>query len=267
MTPRQQKLRLGGLALANGVLIIGPRSWACATLGEDGQVTCVGEHRGGQARRLGAVPLVRGTAGLADMLLLLPRIRQRAPGLRFAFEERLALAAMLGSGIASRLVRQRLTAGATREAVLVGVSAASTLLVTRPGEVASWHGAEHKAVAGYEQGLPATEASRIHPRCGTMLLAPMLLLGAVGTVIGQRLGRSQHQSELVGSLLGVGIATELVRRVARGRSTPVDRATRRVGYALQEHVTTREPSAVQLAAARQAVDRVVALEAAVARRG
>ena len=35
---RQPQIRLGGMALANGVLVHGPRHWACAVRAEDGEL-------------------------------------------------------------------------------------------------------------------------------------------------------------------------------------------------------------------------------------
>ena len=48
----------------------------------------------------------------------------------------------------------------------------------------SYHGAEHKSIACYEQGLELTpenarKCSRFHPRCGTSFLFVMLLISII----------------------------------------------------------------------------------------
>ena len=42
---RPEKLRLGGMALSNGVLVHGPTSWACAVRTDDGRLKVVAERK------------------------------------------------------------------------------------------------------------------------------------------------------------------------------------------------------------------------------
>ena len=55
-------------------------------------------------------------------------------------------------------------------------------------DLAAYHGVEHKAIAAYEQGIddPAT-VPKEHDRCGSNLIAPMMLLSTGGTVLLERL--------------------------------------------------------------------------------
>jgi uncharacterized protein YqhQ len=39
-----EKIRLGGMALGNGVLVHGPRAWACAIRTPDGELRVVARH-------------------------------------------------------------------------------------------------------------------------------------------------------------------------------------------------------------------------------
>ena len=41
----EEKIRLGGMALPNGVLVHGPRAWACAIRHPDGRLEVAAEHR------------------------------------------------------------------------------------------------------------------------------------------------------------------------------------------------------------------------------
>ena len=60
-------MRLGGMALANGVLVHGPTSWACAIRTVDGELKVVAERK----RLIGSGvrnPILRGPARIADTL-------------------------------------------------------------------------------------------------------------------------------------------------------------------------------------------------------
>ena len=41
----EEKIRLGGMALSNGVLVHGPKSWACAIRAEDGTIKVAGRRK------------------------------------------------------------------------------------------------------------------------------------------------------------------------------------------------------------------------------
>ena len=60
---------------------------------------------------------------------------------------------------------------------------APAALALRDSELAAYHGVEHKAIAGYEQGTDAAEAAKEHDRCGSNLVAPMLISTVAGNLI------------------------------------------------------------------------------------
>jgi uncharacterized protein YqhQ len=41
----EEKVRLGGMALANGVLVHGPKAWGCAVRAEDGELRVVARRK------------------------------------------------------------------------------------------------------------------------------------------------------------------------------------------------------------------------------
>ena len=53
-------------------------------------------------------------------------------------------------------------------------AAARRARALRGGDLASYHGVEHKAIGGYEDDCDAAEATKEHDRCGSNLVAPML---------------------------------------------------------------------------------------------
>ena len=75
------KVRLGGMALLNGVLVHGPNAWACAIRAEDGELKVAGEIKRLRSNRVRS-PLLRGPARIAEVFALLPAIREscRRPG-------------------------------------------------------------------------------------------------------------------------------------------------------------------------------------------
>ena len=54
-------IRLGGMALANGVLVHGPRAWACAVRTDDGELKVVARRKRFRAAAIRS-PLLRGPA-------------------------------------------------------------------------------------------------------------------------------------------------------------------------------------------------------------
>ena len=57
-----------------------------------------------------------------------------------------------------------------REAAVGVVSLAPALLALRGGDLASYHGVEHKAIAAYEQDRDANAVDKEHDRCGSNLV-------------------------------------------------------------------------------------------------
>src|SRR5688572_21664373 len=99
------KIRLGGMALSNGVLVHGPTAWACAVRLPDGTIKVAAEPK----RVLGArfsSPFVRGPARLAEAFAFLPRVKRVLPEAELAFERRRVTAAMLGSWVVLTGVRK-----------------------------------------------------------------------------------------------------------------------------------------------------------------
>ena len=67
----EEKLRLGGMALRNGVLVHGPTSWACAVRLPDGTLKVAAERKmliGNTIEN----PLLRGPARLLEAVAVLP---------------------------------------------------------------------------------------------------------------------------------------------------------------------------------------------------
>src|SRR2546423_13822019 len=98
------KVRLGGMALANGVLVHGPKSWACAVRTDAGELKVVARRKRFSGAKIES-PLLRGPARLADAMSIVPQIRRHLPEARLPFQRPAVLAAMLGTAVVVKIVR------------------------------------------------------------------------------------------------------------------------------------------------------------------
>jgi uncharacterized protein YqhQ len=152
-----------------------------------------------------------------------------------------------------------------RELAVAGVSLAPVLLALRDSRLSRYHGAEHKSVAAYESGAEAGAAAREHLRCGTNLVAPLLLTNFAGSLLLHGAGRSRKPlATFVAGLVSIGTAMELFSWMARHGEHPFARLLQRPGLELQRLVTTSEPTGEQLDVAQVALEELLRLEDAAA---
>jgi hypothetical protein len=135
-----EKIRLGGMALINGVLVHGPNSWACAIRTPSGELKVESDYKRFRAATV-RNPLLRGPARMAEVFALLPQVRRRLPEARLPFQRPQVLAAMLGTALAVRSVKESeaepARAGARRQSPLTQ----RRPLAMRGSELAAYHGA------------------------------------------------------------------------------------------------------------------------------
>ena len=129
----EEKVRLGGMALANGVLVHGPTAWACAIRTNDGELKVVARRKRFSGAKVES-PLLRGPARLADALAIVPQIRRALPEARLPFQRKGVLATMLASGVAVRLVRTSKLGPAAQELMTGLLSVAPAALALRARE-------------------------------------------------------------------------------------------------------------------------------------
>src|SRR3954447_22084810 len=97
-------LRLGGMALRNGLLIHGPTHWAAAVRDREGGIEVASERKPELAPRLVAkLPGLRGPIKLAEAMLVVPLARRRLPSARMPFEDARVLAAAAATILLSSL--------------------------------------------------------------------------------------------------------------------------------------------------------------------
>ncbi|HEY2334935.1 MAG TPA: DUF1385 domain-containing protein [Solirubrobacterales bacterium] len=249
MASDEQRLRLGGMALRNGLLIHGPTQWAAAVRRPDGSVEVAAEPKPQLAPGLAArLPGLRGPLKLAEALAVLPMVRRRMPAARLPFEDWRVVAAIGGSLLATAALRKRFGSSALREGAVQAIGAAPAIVALLDRDLAAYHGVEHKAIAAYEQGVddPAG-VPKEHDRCGSNLLAPMMLLSAGGTVLLERLvDRPGPATRAVVGLAGASIAVEMFAWSDRHHGDPLAEAFHAPGREIQRLIATKEPTPQQL---------------------
>jgi uncharacterized protein YqhQ len=252
------KLRLGGMALRNGLALFGPTSWAAAVRTADGSIHVESGPRP-RFRVADRVPIARGVVRMSEMLAALPVIRRRLPEARFSFEHGgVATATVLCAALAT-VVKRRGGLRAELGSTLIGI--VPSLVTLRNRDLVAYHGAEHKTVAGYERGVEASTTSKEHERCGTHLVAP-LMLGAVGAAtLAARAPRGLRRPVgALGSLAAVGFAFELFAWRERNPETAGAKALSRPGTAIQRALATAEPGEAELEVAERALTALLAAE-------
>jgi uncharacterized protein YqhQ len=258
----KEKIRLGGMALPNGVLVHGPHAWACAVRHEDGRIEVASARKRLQAARIQS-PLLRGPARLAEALLLLPQIKLKLPAAQLPMESRRTVASMLGAAVVVRGLRESRLRPVARELLTAIASVAPAVLALRSGELAAYHGAEHISIGSYEHGKRAT---REHERCGGHLVGPLVATSVVGNVLaGLAPERMRRQAQTAAQLGALAAATELFGWMTRHPSHPLAQALAKPGHELQHRFSTAEPSAEQLEVAEAALKACLKLEHATAR--
>src|ERR671935_786388 len=101
---RDEKIRLGGMALLNGVLVHGPNAWACAVRTPDGELKVASEYKRLRANQV-RPPLLRGPARLAEAFAVIPEVRRKLPEARLPFQRGSVLGTMLVTAVAVRGVK------------------------------------------------------------------------------------------------------------------------------------------------------------------
>jgi uncharacterized protein YqhQ len=254
----EKKIRLGGMAVGNGVLVHGPTSWACAIRHADGRLEVASARKRFVASKVTS-PLLRGPARLAEAIALLPQVKRALPEAQLPMQTRQALATMFASAVAAKGLRDSTRIRPLAQELLLGLlSIAPAALALRGGELAAYHGAEHISIGTYEHGEGATKE---HERCGGHLIGPLVATSAVGNTLA-RLAPPQwrNQARAAAQLGAVATSMEIFGWMTRNPDNLAARALSKPGHELQHRFSTVDPTPDQLEVAEAALAACLELE-------
>jgi uncharacterized protein YqhQ len=253
-----EEIRLGGMALANGVLVHGPSAWACAIRLPDGRLEVASDFK--RYRSSGVTnPLLRGPARLAEALAVLPQVRRRLPEAKLPFERPRVLTAMVAGALAAQVARgSRRLGPAAQELVAAVASLAPAAVALRSSDLAAYHGAEHITIGTYEHG---EAREKEHERCGSHLIGPLLGTLAIGNALATRAPvQFRLAARAMASLGALAASTEIFSWMVRNPDHPMSKALSKPGHEIQHRLATAEPSPEQLEVAEAALAACLELE-------
>jgi uncharacterized protein YqhQ len=254
----EEKIRLGGMALPNGVLVHGPNSWACAIRHSDGRLEVASARKRIRAARVTS-PFLRGPARLAEALALLPQVKRALPAAQLPMQSPRVVASMLGAAVAARGIRESGRLRPVAQELLTGLlSLAPAVLALRGSELAAYHGAEHISIGRYEHGDDATKE---HERCGGHLVGPLVATSALGGALAELAPeRMRNHARAAAQLGAIAASTEIFGWMTRNPDNPVAQALSKPGHELQHRFSTVEPTPEQLEVAEAALAACLELE-------
>ena len=257
----EDKLRLGGMALRNGLLVHGPTHWAASVRDDAGEIRTA-SGRKPRLKAVDPVPGLRGVARLGEAFVVIPLVKRSLPQAKLPFESPSVVGIAAGASLTGALMRRRV-GGSIGEAAAAALSLAPAVLALRGGELAAYHGVEHKAIAAYESpdDQDAADAAKEHDRCGSHLVTPLLASNLAGALlIRQVLERPGPVAGAGVAVASTAVAVEVFAWCERHSGSPLARALRRPGYELQRLLGTREPDERQLEVGRAALAEILRVE-------
>jgi uncharacterized protein YqhQ len=280
---------MGGQAVIEGVMMRGEHRWAVASRAPDGEIVIDVHDVPGWGDRYAKIPMVRGVVNLAESMMLGMKALTWSGNLQLPEEERLSGRAMgatlavsmtlflgifillpaLGArGLGGALGLSGFAFHALEGLLVLGIFLGYLTLIGRMKEIRKvfqYHGAEHKAIAAYENDVPLTPESAqrfttAHVRCGTNFLLTVL---TIAIIVYALIGRPALPYLILSRIILIpviaGVAYELIRLAARHMDKAWVRKAMIPGLALQK-LTTREPTLEQLEVAIAALRAVFTVE-------
>jgi hypothetical protein len=194
-------------------------------------------------------------------MAVIPLVKRGLPEAKLPFQDASVLGVAAGASVAGGLLRNR-TGGVAGEAAAGVIGVLPALFALRGGELAAYHGVEHKAIAAYEQDADdARDPAKEHERCGSHLVAPMMASNVAGTLLlRQVLAKPGPVAGAGVALASTAAAVEVFGWCERHSESALSRIIRRPGFALQRTIGTREPDERQLEVGRAALEEILRVE-------
>ena len=282
----------GGQAVIEGVMMRGRKHMAVAVRNPKGEIVLHTEPLNPRiyASFINKVPFLRGFTLLWDALVLGMRtlmfsadvamgeseVKFSGPmawgtvafslviAIAIFFVSPLLLISLIKQLIDVPILGQHLIEGTVRLALFLGYIWAIGH-IDDIKRVFGYHGAEHKAINAYEQGVElvpekVAKCSIVHPRCGTaFLLIVMVISIFVFALVGDPPLWLKIVSRIVLIPVIAGIAYEFLKFSAAHQQNPIIKILIAPGLALQG-MTTREPDLSMLEVSIAALKKLLAEE-------
>ncbi|MDE6833010.1 MAG: DUF1385 domain-containing protein [Ruminococcus sp.] len=271
------KSKIGGQALIEGIMMLGPNKGAMACRLPDGSIDLEtwDENNGKNAPWYKKTPLVRGCVNFVESMIRGYKYMMKSAEKQLTEEEKeleeqsgifdviMYIGMFIGiimavglfmflpkwivglfSGIAEKRIIRSVLEGIVKIVIFVGYMALVSLMkdIRRQYE---YHGAEHKTIACHEAELPLTvenvrKQSRFHKRCGTSFIFIVLIISIlVMCLVPFTVTWQRIVASLVLLPFIVGISYECIR-LAGNHDNLFTRILSAPGLAMQR-ITTREP--------------------------
>lgn len=283
----------GGQAVIEGVMMRGRKHMAVAVRKPDGEIVLHTERLNPRiyAGFISKVPFMRGFILLWDALVLGMRTLMFSAEVAMGEEEEvefsgpmawgtvavsltiaiavffvspLGLIGLINQFVDVPILVEHLIEGTVRLALFLGyVWAIGFMEDVR--RVFGYHGAEHKAINAYEQGVDlepekVAQCSIVHPRCGTaFLLIVMVISIFVFALVGDPNLWLKILSRIVLIPVIAGLAYEFLKFSAAHENNPIIKVLIAPGLALQK-MTTRQPDLSMLEVSVTALKKLLAEE-------
>ena len=272
------KSKIGGQALIEGIMMLGPNTGAMACRLPDGTIDLEtwNERNGKNAPWYRKVPLIRGCTSFVTSLSKGYKYMMKSAEKQLTEEEKAEeenasaiFSAMMYAGmilgivmaiglfiflpkwivgffpaVKEKRILRSLIEGIVKIAIFVGYMVIISLMKDIRRQY-MYHGAEHKTIACHEAELPLTvenvrKQTRFHKRCGTSFIFIVLIVGIlVMCFIPFTVTWQRIVASLVLLPLVVGISYEFIR-LAGNHDNLFTRILSAPGLAMQR-ITTREP--------------------------
>ena len=280
---------MGGQAVMEGVMMRGERTWAVAVRTPDGDIEVETHQAPTWAERWSKVPLLRGIMALAEAMALGFKALAWSANRQIPEEEQISskamgwtigvalalftgifilLPALVANGIGDAFDLDGFWFHVAEGALRLGIFLGYLVLIGMLPDIKrvfQYHGAEHKAIAAYENDveLSAESAQRFgtaHVRCGTnFLLTVMVVTIVVYSLVGRPGWLMLIASRIVLIPLIAGLSYEVIRAAAKHMQWWWVRAAMKPGLLLQR-LTTRQPSLDQVEVAVASLRAVLTAE-------
>ncbi len=270
------KSKIGGQALSEGIMMLGPNTGAMACRLPDGSIDLETweENNGKNAPWYKKTPLVRGCVSFVTSLTRGYKYMMKSAEKQLTEEEKaeeksgifdivmyigMFLGIILAIGLFAFLPKMivalipditehRILRSVLEGIVKIIIFVAYMALVSLTKDIRrqyEYHGAEHKTIACHEAELPLTvenvrKQSRFHKRCGTSFIFIVLIIGIfVMCFVPFTVTWQRIIASLILLPLVVGISYECIR-IAGNNDNLFTRILSAPGLAMQR-ITTREP--------------------------